>query len=106
VTDSGQGLRARDLVPLAIAVLLPLIPIVDGAGLLAAIPFLAIVIPLLLGRFPGESVIDRLVTRRRSHAPVRKLGQPPRPAVSGLLRARLLIAASLAERPPPALPAT
>ncbi len=89
---------------LAAMLLLGLIPIVQEAGPLAALPLLALVLPLLLGRFPGESVIERLasgVRPARRRAPAR----PPRPRpgfAHTLLRARLLIAASLAERPPPA----
>ncbi len=73
--------------------------------MLAAIPLLALIIPLLLGRFPGEQVIERLAGRgtRRSSPPKRVAVARPRPvAVRTLLRARLLMAASFAERPPPA----
>jgi hypothetical protein len=78
---------------------------VIGTWLLPALPLLALIIPLIFGCFPGESVIERLAAR----APARSCRQSrggaarPRPVSLGsLLRARLLIAASFAERPPPA----
>ena len=88
----------------AAALLLALIPIVQEAGPLAALPFLALVLPLLVGRFPGESVIERLATRAGRALPRPTAAAPrPRPVLARtLLRTRLLIAASLAERPPPA----
>ncbi len=91
--------------PLAIAILLPLIPIIAEAGVLAVLPLLAIVLPLLCGRFPGESIIARVAARRRPSYSRRPASwrQPRRRPVRGLLRTRLLIAACLAERPPPSL---
>jgi hypothetical protein len=104
---SGKtDITLRDLPPLIAAAVLPLIPIVMAGGLLAALPVLLLILPLLFGRFPGESVIERLAARptRRPRHERRGLAPRPRPiAVATLLRTRLLIAASLAERPPPAL---
>ena len=99
-----QGIRLGTCVPLAVAILLPLLPLIAEAGVLAALPLLVVVVPLLLGRFPGEAVIERLAARRTpAHRPSRASAapRPVRRAVAGLLRARLLIAASFAERPPP-----
>jgi hypothetical protein len=87
----------------AAGLLLALIPIVLEAGPLAALPLLALVLPLLAGRFPGEAVIVRIASRGRR--PRRPLASAPRPRTRqapALLRTRLLIAASLAGRPPPA----
>lgn len=96
----------RDLPPLLAAAVLPIIPIISQAGFLAAIPLLALIIPLLLGHFPGERVIERLAKRRptRARAP-RRLASARSYAITvpGLLRSRLLMAASFAKRPPPAL---
>lgn len=103
-----SGLSARDLPPLMAAVLLPLIPIVQQSGLLAAIPLLALIIPLICGRFPGETVIERLAAPARSTPRLERRFQEHRPRPAGrwtLLRTRLLIAASFAERPPPAISA-
>lgn len=74
--------------------------------LLAAIPLLALIIPLLLGHFPGERVIERLAERtsqRPLARPRAAVAKPRGPVVPTLLSTRLLIAASFAKRPPPAL---
>ena len=102
------GKSGREVVgaalPLALAIIVPLIPLVAEAGVLAVLPLLAILLPLACGRFPGESVLARLAERRRPPRARRPVSGPaPRPAPAvGLLRSRLLIAASLAERAPPA----
>jgi hypothetical protein len=78
---------------------------VIGTWLLPALPLVMLIIPLIFGRFPGESVIERLASRppARSRRQRRAAAERPRPASLGsLLRTRLLIAASFAERPPPA----
>jgi hypothetical protein len=96
----------RDLPPLLAAALLPLIPIVSEAGLLAALPLLALIVPLLFGCFPGERAIQRLAERRPARPRARRTvpAAVPRPvAFRTLLRTRLLIATSFAKRPPPAL---
>jgi hypothetical protein len=105
VNREGRKVVLRDTAPLALAALLPLILVVHEGGLLAAIPLLVLVIPLLLGRFPGEKVLERLAAQQNRARPSRPLDlpRPPRPIVTGLLRTRLLIAASFAERPPPGL---
>lgn len=92
--------------PLFAAALGLLVPIVCAAGLLPALPLVAIVVPLLLGHFPGEDVIERLAARpagRHQHHRRRAVSRPRPIAVRTLLRTRLLIAASFATRPPPAL---
>jgi hypothetical protein len=95
--------RARDLPPLLIAALCGVIPVIHEAGLLAALPLLLLVLPLLAGRYPGERTLERLRKvaarpRRPRSASARK---PIAPRRRSLLRTRLLIAASLAERAPP-----
>jgi hypothetical protein len=100
-----NSIALRDLPPLLAAAVLPLIPIVSHAGFLAALPLLMVMLPLLFGRFPGESVIERLAARARPRTRDRRTAvAAPRQARSAvsLLRSRLLIAASFAERPPPA----
>lgn len=78
-----------------------------AAGLFAALPALLAFVPLLAGRYIGADRLESLIERRR---------RSPRPRAVAALRPRVrpvlfdvrggrLIAASLAERPPPASPA-
>ena len=94
---------ARDLLPLLVAALLGVVPVVLEAGLLAALPLLLIIGPLLVGRYPGERTLERLrkVARRLPRAAREIAAKPARPRRQPLLNSRLLIAASLAERAPP-----
>jgi hypothetical protein len=76
-----------------------------GALLLPAVPLLALLLALLLGRYPGCEAIVRLSewiagsSRERQRARADALPKPPRSfAPSG----GLLIALGLAQRPPPA----
>jgi hypothetical protein len=78
-----------------------------GAFLLPAVPLLALLAFLLLGRYPGAEAIVRLSERiaaRGGRRPVRptrrRLPPPPRSFAPG---GGLLIALGLAQRPPPAL---
>jgi hypothetical protein len=99
------GLSLRELPPLLFAALVPAIPIVHEAGILAVLPFALLVIPLLAGRYPGERTLERLrqiAPRPRPREALRPRVRPPAVRVS-LLRNRLLIARSLAERAPPPL---
>ena len=77
-----------------------------GELLISLIPAFALVIALLLGRYPGDLTLNRLaesVARRsaRPRAP-RTLGIQRR-VVFAEIRTDELIARSLATRPPPAL---
>jgi hypothetical protein len=79
----------------------------DGtAGLLYLLPALLLSVPLMVQRYPGEARLTASVTRVRS--------QPRRPRLSErkptgpmriAARGSLLIARSLAVRPPPCGPA-
>ena len=93
----------RDLAPLLIAALCAVVPVAHAGGLLAALPLLLLVIPLVAGRYPGERVLARVRERaRRRPRPARAIAaKPARPRRAALLRTRLLVAASLAGRAPP-----
>jgi hypothetical protein len=73
--------------------------------LLYLAPALLIVVPLLAGRYVGESLIVKLAAKdgrkRRSYRP--SSPPPPKAPAIWLPRGTRLIAFSLAERPPPAL---
>jgi hypothetical protein len=68
-------------------------------------PALLLAVPLLLRRYLGEEVIERL-RLRRSGVPRRRRGPAPPPALRPLARpcprGAALVAAHLAQRPPPA----
>ncbi len=100
--------RARDLPPLLIAALCGVIPLIHAAGLLATLPLLLLLLPLLAGRYPGERTLERLrkVAPQRARPRSTSARKPIAPRRQSLLRTRLLIAASLAERAPPAPAAT
>jgi hypothetical protein len=76
-----------------------------GAFLLPAVPLLFLLVALLLGRYPGHAAIVRLSERiaGRSHRRPAAVPRPrkPRPPRSFAPRGGLLIALSLAQRPPP-----
>ena len=78
-----------------------------GAFVLSAVPLLALVAFLLLGRFPGERAIEwvsrRLAARRRRPARRERRGRPAARPASWAPGGGLLIAFGLARRPPPAL---
>jgi hypothetical protein len=76
-----------------------------GAFLLPAAPLLALVVCLLLGRYPGcEAIVrlsERIACRRRPRAAsdgLTRLPQAPRSFAPG---GGLLIALGIARRPPP-----
>jgi len=106
MSSRESTIELRDLPPLLAAAALPLIVVISQAGILAALPLLALVIPLLFGRYIGESVIERFAARPPVRSRHERRGRVVRPraiTASTLLRTRLLIAASFAERPPPAV---
>jgi hypothetical protein len=73
-------------------------------ALLCLSPALALAIPLLMRRYPGERV---LLMRKRSEPArwprPRSAQRPRRRVVAQVVRGGQLIGRSLAERPPPAL---
>jgi hypothetical protein len=101
--DSEVIVRFALMVSVCWAVALAL----DGSSdvLLFLAPALLIAIPLVSGRYIGETLIERLAApsaRRRRHSAVH---QPPAPQPPAVWRPRgaRLVALSLAKRPPPAL---
>lgn len=78
-----------------------------GAFLLPVVPLLALLLFLLLGRYPGAEAIVRLSERIAAAArrAARRLGRPrlPLPPRSFAPSGGLLIALGHAQRPPPAL---
>jgi hypothetical protein len=77
-----------------------------GAGFMFLAPALVLVLPLLAGRYVGADRLSRLA-RPRPQRPHTRDGSPPAPRTRLLVppRGGLLIASSLAVRPPP-LPAS
>ena len=78
---------------------------VIGGAMLHAAPLVLLVLPLLGGRFVGESAIERLVARGEG-LPSRVSASPmtisARGTTRSFVRPGLLLAASLAGRGPPA----
>ena len=80
---------------------------VGGVALLHLMPAFLLGVVLLARRYPGESVLLRLArarTRRAPRPPASQLLHSPRPAAH-IPRGALLMAFSLAVRPPPAVAA-
>jgi hypothetical protein len=76
------------------------------AALTFVMPVAGVVLPLLLGCYPGERVIAALARRPRARLrPRRSLGALPRPSFDHVPRGTSLMARSLAVRPPPLVPA-
>jgi hypothetical protein len=74
----------------------------DGLVMLA--PALLLALPLLAGRYVGERTLERLRTSRTAATPPRRSAPTfalPRPALTLIARGGLLLASSLATRPPP-----
>jgi hypothetical protein len=73
--------------------------------LLPALPLLALLLTLLLGRYPGCEAIVRLSERLAGHAASSRgearLATSPKPPRSFAPSGGLLIALGLAQRPPP-----
>jgi hypothetical protein len=78
-----------------------------GEGVTMLAPALALFVPLLAGRYVGEQTIHRFRTARTTPAPRRRAAlrlHLARRAPAALVpRGGLLLAASLATRPPPHL---
>ena len=78
----------------------------SGEGLVMLVPALAFAVPLLAGRYIGERTIER-VRAARAATPARRRSTVAvprrRPSLTLVPRGGLLLAASLATRPPPSL---
>lgn len=76
-----------------------------GAFLLPAVPLLGLLAMLLLGRYPGcEAIIrlsERIAARQGTRCEPAYAPAPPKPPRSFAPAGGLLIALSLAQRPPP-----
>jgi hypothetical protein len=101
----------RLLAVVAVVALLVLGALVHGVGpeALLAAPLLALLAPLVVGRYLGAEHIERLVAARapRRHPAARRLAAPAVRAPRVLLpRGGRLLATSLAVRPPPSLAQT
>ncbi len=72
---------------------------------LAAVPLLLLLVVLLLGRYPGcEAALwlaERIASRTRHRATSASSSPRPQPPTSRAAHGGLLIAFSLAQRPPP-----
>lgn len=86
---------------LAMCVTVVVLGAADRAGALHLLPVLALVIPLVFGRYPGERLLLRLGRGRRT-VRVRPARQC-RPRSRQVCMPRRVVAWSLACRPPPAL---
>ncbi len=65
-------------------------------------PLVTVLVPLMLGRYPGERIIAAITERRRRPVrPRRSLGPVRRPLFVLMPRGTSLMALSLAVRPPP-----
>ena len=90
----------------ALTLVLVIVQAATGAEVLLASPALVLALPLLAGRYVGERTIVRLASRVvvRARRAVRALSaRLPRAPRALLPRGGRLLAASLAERGPPAL---
>lgn len=103
--------RDRDVL-LAFALLSSLFLFAETAGILGHVllygaPLLLIALPLVAGRYFGEEHLARATARRRAERPraARRIALPAGAVrtLAVLPRGGRLIAASLANRPPPAL---
>jgi hypothetical protein len=99
----------RDLRPLlAVALLGVVVALVEsvsglGTGLLLLSPALALLLPLLAGRYLGEDRLERLAARFAPPRAIRRISAPlprRRPRATRARGGRLL-ASALAERGPP-----
>jgi hypothetical protein len=90
----------------ALTLVLVMVQAATGAEVLLASPALVLALPLLAGRYVGERSIARLASRfvLRARRAARTLSaRLPRAPRAVLARGGRLLAASLAERGPPAL---
>jgi hypothetical protein len=85
------------------ALALAAVGLADPTALLFSAPLLAVLVPLLARRYPGERLLLRATRIRRRPRPVRVLAPPARKPRATLPTGGRLIAAGLAVRPPPLL---
>ncbi len=75
---------------------------------IAAVPLLLLLVALLLGRYPGceaaMRLAERIASRARREATTASNSRRPQPPASRAAHGGLLIAFSLAQRPPPLAP--
>jgi hypothetical protein len=71
-------------------------------GLLCLAPAIALTIPLVLGRYPGQRLIVATTARPRRQLPRPAMVLRPLHEVTIVVRGGLLIGRCLAVRPPPA----
>lgn len=75
-----------------------------GEGFVMLVPAMLLALPLLAGRYLGERTIERARLARALPTPPRRprrRSPQPRPARALVPRGGLLVASSLATRPPP-----
>lgn len=99
-----SGLRVRWLAVLASLTAAAVVLVAIDPGALCLLPALTLAVPLLMRRYPGERMIAVLsdAGRRRWARPCSSTPRR-RAAVVLVVRGGLLLARSLAVRPPPAL---
>jgi hypothetical protein len=102
VTVEQRRLAALALAACAWLLGLELLGIEEAVAYMA--PTLVLLVPLLLGRYPGERAIAAALDRRRHGAPRRPAAsqRPRRTFRAGVARGGALLAARLAGRAPPA----
>lgn len=99
-----NGLRVRWLAVLASLTTAVVVLVAIEPSALCLLPALALAVPLLMRRYPGERIIAALSgSGRRRWARPRSSAPLPRIVVVLVVRGGLLLARSLAVRPPPAL---
>jgi hypothetical protein len=103
---TARALRFPELVPLLVAAAIPVAAVVVVGGVLACLPLIALMLPLLFGRYPAVETLVRRASRARARPRRKRPARSARPgrARSAVPRGGSLIAASLAERAPPTAP--
>lgn len=101
-----QRTVARRLAIVAALIVVLAALVVADPNTLCMLPALLLAVPLLLHRYPGERLLSAVSPVKRSHRAAARGAQPPRTVVKRMPRGGLLIARSLAVRPPPPLPAS
>jgi hypothetical protein len=92
------------LVFLACFAVLVVALVLGDTNALCLFPALALAVPLSMRRYPGERIVARLSkTGRARRVPARGLAPNARRRLPNIARGGLLIARSLAVRPPPAV---
>jgi hypothetical protein len=90
---------------IALAALAAATLVVVDPNALCLLPILALALPLWLRRYPGERMLAALSYRDEGRKRRRaSRARAPRSQILSVVRGGLLLACSLAVRPPPALP--